>query len=170
MTTVTVGATKAKTAPSSASSFGLPRQEVPKSEIPKFDLPNMEMPEAVRALADKGVTHAKDTVEKAKAAAEQATDLLKSTYATAAKGATDYNLKVLEIVRANTSAAFEHAHELLGVKSLPEFVELSTAHAHKQFEAMTAQTQELTELAQKVTTEVAEPLKTGMTKAFTNGA
>jgi hypothetical protein len=41
------------------------------------------------------------------------------------------------------------------VKSPSEFIELSTAHARKQFEAMTAQTKELTELAQKVTTEIA---------------
>ena len=40
------------------------------------------------------------------------------------------------------------------MKSLPEFIELSTKHVRKQFEAMTAQTKELTELAQKVTTEI----------------
>jgi hypothetical protein len=44
---------------------------------------------------------------------------------------------------------------MLGAKSLSEFVELSGAHARKQLEAMTAQTKELTELAQKVTTEIA---------------
>jgi hypothetical protein len=42
----------------------------------------------------------------------------------------------------------------LGVKSLTEFVELSTKHARMQFEVMTAQTKELAELAQKVTTEI----------------
>ena len=67
---------------------------------------------------------------------------------------TDYNLKVIEIARANTNTAVDNAFELLGVKSLAEFVELSTKHAHKQFEAMTAQTKELTELAQKVATEI----------------
>jgi len=35
------------------------------------------------------------------------------------------------------------------------FLALSTLHAREQFEAMTAQTKELTELAQKVTTEIA---------------
>jgi phasin len=113
------------------------------------------LPEAFREIAEKGVAQAKDNYEKIQAAAEEATDLLKGTYATAAKGATDYNLKVIEIARTNANAAFEYAHELLGVKSLSEFVELSTAHARKQFEAMTAQTKELTELAQKVTTEIA---------------
>jgi phasin len=161
MTQITAGADKAKTAKVTASPFGLLGQE-----IPKFDLPSMEMPEAFREMTEKGVAHAKDTYEKAKAAAEQATDLLKNTYTIAAKSSTDYNLKILELVRINTSSAFDYAQQLLGVKSQAEFAELSTAHARKQCEAMTAQTKELAALAQKATTEIAEPLKTGVTKAF----
>ena len=150
MTVATTANTKAKTEKHSDSSFGLPN-----SELPKIDLLKMEVPAAFRELADKGVAQARNTYENAKAATEEATDLLKDTYKTAAKGATDYNLKVIEIARTNTNTAFDYAHELLGVKSLSEFVELSTAHARKQFEAMTAQTKELTELAQEVTTEIA---------------
>ena len=122
--------------------------------------------EAFRQTAETSVAQAKDTYEKAKVATEQATDILKDTYATAAKGATEYNLKVIEIARANTNAAFEHAQKLIGVKSPLEFVELSTAHARKQLDTMMAQTKELTELAQKVTTNIAEPLKAGVTMAF----
>jgi phasin len=161
MAQATAGANKAKTAKVAASPFGLPGQETP-----KFDLPNMEMPDVFREMTEKSVAHAKDTYEKAQAAAGQATDLLKSAYATAAKCATDYNLKVIEIARTNTSTAFDYAQKLLGVKSLSEFVDLSTAHARKQCEAMTAQTKELAALAQRATTESAEPLKTGVTKAF----
>lgn len=163
MTQATAGANKAKTAKVAASPFGPPGQA-----IPKVDLPNTEMPEAFREMTEKGVAHAKDTYEKAQAAAGQATDLLKNTYTTAAKCATDYNLKVLEIARSNTSTAFDYAQKLLGVKSLSEFVDLSTTHTRKQCEAMTAQTQELAELAQRMTTEITEPLTTGMTKAFNN--
>jgi phasin len=100
------------------------------------------------------VAEAKDTYEKAKAVTEKATNQLKQAYTTAAKGATDYNLKVIEIARANTYTAVDNAFELLGAKSPTEFVELSTKHARKQFEAMAAQTKELTELAQKVATEI----------------
>ena len=122
--------------------------------------------EAFRETAEKGVAQVKDTYEKAKVATEQATDILKDTYATAAKGATEYNLKIIEIARTNTNSAFEHAQQLLGVKSPSEFVELSTAHARKQFDTMIAQTKELTELAEKVTTKITEPLKAGLTMAF----
>jgi hypothetical protein len=51
---------------------------------------------------------------------------------------------------------------------VPEFFELSTAHARKHFETMTAQTNELAALAQKMTTDITEPLKTGVAKAFNN--
>jgi phasin len=150
MTEATTATTQAKTAKKTGAPFGLPNYE-----IPKIDLPKIEVPAAFRELADKGIAQARDTYEKAKAATEKATDQIKDTYTTAAKGAAAYNLKVIEIARTNTNTAFDNANELLGAKSLSEFVELSSAHARKQIEAMTAQTKELTELAQKVTTEIA---------------
>jgi hypothetical protein len=89
---------------------------------------------------------------------------------TAAKGVTDYNLKIIEIARTNANSAFEYARELMGVKSPTDFVGVSAAHARKQFDAMIAQTKELTDLAKRVTTEVTEPLKAGAAKAFSNKA
>ncbi len=125
--------------------------------------------EAFRETAEKGVAQAKDTYEKARVATEeQATNILKDTYATVAKGATDYNLKIIEIARTNTNTAFEHAQKLIGAKSPLEFVALSTTHARKQFDTMIAQTKELTELAQKVTTEVTQPVKAGVAMVFNN--
>jgi phasin len=125
-----------------------------------------EVPEALRETAEKAVAHAKDTCVKAKAAAEQVTDLLKDTSATAAKGVTDYNLKVIEFARANANTAFEYAQEVMGVKHPSEFIVLSSAHAQRQFETMMAQTKELAELARKVTTDATAPLKAGVTKAL----
>ena len=52
------------------------------------------------------------------------------------------------------------------VKSLSEAVELSTAHARKQFDTLTAQSKDLAALAQKVATDTAEPVKEGVSKAF----
>jgi len=119
MTETTTATTKAKTAKHAASAL------IPNFEMPKFDTSNMEMPEACREMTEKGVAHAKDTYAKAKVASEEAADLLQNTYAAVTKGATDYNLKLIEIARTNTRAAFDYAHELLGVKSPSEFIELS---------------------------------------------
>jgi phasin len=92
--------------------------------------------------------------------------MLETTYSTATRGAADYGLKMIEAARANTNAAFDYAGELMTVKSLSEVVELSSAHARKQFEAFAMQTKELNALAQKVASDTAEPIKTGMNKAF----
>jgi len=129
-------------------------------------MPKLEVPAEFREMIDKGVAQARGTYAKAKAAGEEAADLLKTTYATAAKGATGYNLKLIEIARANTGAAFDYAHELLGVKSPSEFIALSTAQMRKQFDMASAQNKELFALAQQVATEAAEPIKTGVSKAF----
>jgi phasin len=141
--------------------------EMPKFDMPKFDMPKVEMPAAFREFAERGVAQAKDTYEKMKAAAEEATDVLETTYSTATKGASDYGLKVIEVARTNTNAAFDFAGEIMAAKTLSEVVELTSAHARKQFEALTAQSKELSSLAQKVATETAEPIKSGMNKAFT---
>jgi phasin len=159
MTEAFTATTKAKSAKHSASPF-----DVPNYSIPTFDLPNMEIPKAFRQMSEKGVAQAKDTFDKAKAATAEATDLLKDTYATASKGAADYNLKVIENVRTNTATAFDYAHQLLGVKFPSDFIVLSTEHARKQYEVMIAQAKELTDLAQKVTAEITEPLKAGATR------
>jgi phasin len=155
-------APKAKTTKPATAAF-----EMPKFEIPKFDMPKVEMPAAFREFAERGVAQAKDTYEKMKAAAEEATDVLETTYSTATKGASDYGLKVIEVARTNTNAAFDFAGQIMAAKTLSEVVELTSAHARKQFEALTAQSKELGTMAQKVATEAAEPIKSGMNKAFT---
>jgi phasin len=143
-----------------------PAFEMPKFEMPKFEVPKMEVPPALREWAEKGVAQAKDGYEKMKSAAEDATGVLEDTYATAAKGYTDYNLKVIEIARLNTNSAFDYASALLAVKSLSEMVELTSTHSRKQIETFTAQAKELSAIAQKVATETAEPIKSGVSKAF----
>jgi phasin len=164
---------KAKAKPAGAfetPKFETPKFETPRFEIPKFEIPKMEVPVAFRELAEKGVVQAKENYEKLKAVAEEATDVLEATYSTASKGSAEYGLKVLDAARANTNATFDFLAEFMNVKSLSEAVELSTAHMRKQFEAVSAQTRELTSTAQKVANDASEPLKNGVTKAFNKAA
>jgi phasin len=131
-----------------------------------FDLPKVEVPEAFREFAEKGAAQTKEMYERMRVGTEEATGILENAFKTATTGATEFNRKMIENARANTNAIFDHAVALLGVKSLSEAIEVSTAHARKHFEAVADQTKELTALAQKVTTETAEPVKAGITKAF----
>jgi phasin len=157
---MTVATPKGKPAPV------VPLFEMPKFEIPKFDMASMEIPAAFREFAEKGVAQTKDTYEKMKAAAEQATAVLETVYSTASKGTTEYGLKTIEIARTNANAHFDFVESLFGVKSVSELVELSTAHARTQFETFSEQGKELAALAQKVATETSAPIKTGVEKAI----
>jgi phasin len=144
----------------------VPLFEMPKFEMPKFDMPSMEVPAAFREFAEKGVAQSKEHYEKMKASAEEATKVLETVYSTASKGSTEYGMKMLEIARTNANAGFDFAEKLFGVKSLSEFVELSTAHTRTHFEALTAQAKELSTLAQKVATDTSAPIKSGVEKAM----
>lgn len=161
MSEATQAKPKMKAVPPTAPTFESAAFEMPKFEIPKF-----EVPPAFREIAEKGVAQAKDNYEKMKTAAEEATEVLEGTYATAAKGVSDYGLKLVEVARTNTDAAFDFVTELMTVKSLSDAIELSTAHARKQFETLGAQSKELASLAQKITTETAEPIKDQVAKTF----
>ena len=156
MNETTTGATKAKTGKHITDPFGMSNYEMPK----------MEVPAQFREMTDKGVAHARETCAKAKVASEEAVDLLENVYTTAAKGALDYNLKLTDFGRTNARAAFDYAHELLGVKSPSQLIEMSTAHIRKQFDIAFVQNKELYTLAQEMAAETAARIKTSMSKTF----
>jgi phasin len=158
--------TTMKPKPAKAAAPVIPLFEMPKFDIPNFELPKMEVPAAFREFAEKGVAQTKDAYEKFKAVAEENSQMLETVYTTASKGTTEYGLKVIEVARANNDAMFDYVEALFGVKSPSEFVELSTKHAREQFETLTGQSKELAGLAQKVATETAEPIKSGVSKAM----
>src|SRR6201996_5633283 len=118
-----------------------------------------EVPEQVRAFAEKGVSQARDNYARFKDVAETNNSTIEAVFASASKGASEYSAKLMEIVKANTSASLDFAHEMVGVKSPTEALELWSSHTKKQFETFTAWSKELTELSQKVASETVEPIK-----------
>ena len=123
-----------------------------------------EVPEQVRAFAEKGVSQARDNYAKFKDAAETHNSTIEAVFSAYSTGAKQYSAKLMDMIKASTSANLDFAQELVAVKSPTEAMELWTAHARKQFEAFTAQSKELAELAQKVVTETAEPIKASVSK------
>ena len=119
---------------------------------------------AARNFVQKAITDTNETWEKSRKTAEENRKLLEHSYVTASKSAVDFNLKLIDMAQQNVNAAFDFARQLTRVTSPSEFFELSAAHAQKQFQAFTEQTQQLTTLAQKVTTEAAQPFQTGVAK------
>jgi phasin len=171
MAETTASATQTPKSKSKAiASVSTPAFEMPKFEMPKFEMPKIEIPTVFRELAEKGVAQAKENYEKAKSVAEKATDVLEDTYSTASKGCASYGLKVIETTRANSDATFDLLSELMTAKSYSEMVELYSAYLRKQFDALVTQAKELSEHAQKVATETAEPIKESLNAAFNKAA
>jgi phasin len=125
-----------------------------------------EVPEQMRAFAEKGVSQARDSYAKFKDVAETHNGTIEAVFASANKGASAYSAKLMEMMKANSTATLDFTQQLIGVKSPSEAMELWTAHAKKQYEAFTAYSKELAELSQKVAAETVEPIKTSASKLF----
>jgi phasin len=160
---------EAKKATKAAETAFEQASETLKTEFSKFsgfDVPRFEVPGAYRELAEKGIAQAKQNYERLKTASEEANELLESTYTTALRGLSEYGMKAIDAFRTNANAQFDFARDLFAVKSPADVVELSSAHARKQFDALSTQSRELVSLAQKVSTDTAEPIKAGFDRAL----
>ena len=125
-----------------------------------------EVPEQVRAFAEKGVSQARDNYAKFKDAAETHNVTIEAVFTSASRGMSEYSAKLMEFMKANTTASLDFAQELFGVKSPSEALELWTSHTRRQFEALSGQAKELAELGQKVASETVEPIKNSASKYY----
>jgi phasin len=125
-----------------------------------------EIPEQMRALAEKGVSQARDSYAKFKDAAENQNSTIEAVFTCASKGAGEFSAKLMEFAKANTTAALDFAQELLAIKSPSQGLELWSSHARRQFETFSAQAKELSELSQRVASQTAEPIKANAAKYY----
>lgn len=116
------------------------------------------------------MTRAREGIEQVKSAASAINDALRDAYSNNARCAAEYAAKAIEFSGANTEATLDFLAQLVSVKSPSEAVQLSISHGRKSFEATTSQNRELWELARKVATETAEPLKKGFASTLPKAA
>lgn len=135
-------------------------------ELPFFGLPKMEMPGILNEIAEQNVTRAKENCEKMRTASGEVADVFRQAYSTNAKSAADYGLKIIEISTINANSNFDFFTSLIGTRSLSDIMALSAAHARKTFDVASAQNKELWDLAQRVATETAEPIRNSVTKVL----
>jgi phasin len=131
-----------------------------------LDLPFFATSGIFSGMTEQSLARAKENYEKLNAASGAITGVLGEAYSTNARGIADYTAKVIEFSGANTTSAFDFLSHLLGTKSPSEILQLSATHGRKSFEATTAQSRELWELARKVATETADPIKKSFASAL----
>jgi hypothetical protein len=105
---------------------------------------------------------ATETVRKTAAAAgnamSEAGNRMQENASRAVDRLRDCQLKVLSATQASVNAFFEYAQDVVRAKSIPELLELSTAHTRRQYELMTEQSREIAEATQELAKEAARPL------------
>lgn len=133
-----------------------------------FNFPTQafEFPAALREVAEKSVSQARDAYARMRTAAEDATDLVEGTIETAREGAFALSVKALDAAKSNSDASFAFARDLVGAKTISDIIELQSTFARNQFEAVTGQFKELQELSQKLLTDTAKPMTERVEKTF----
>ena len=150
-------ASKAKAAPAAAPAF---------PDFEAFAMPKMEVPAAFREATEKGIESAREAYAKVKNAAEDATDLMEDTFETSRQGVVEFNHKAVDAAKTNADATFNFIKDIMSVKTVAEAIELQSTFARQQFDALSAQTKEMQELATKLGTDVSAPVKEAMEKSF----
>jgi phasin len=127
-------------------------------------------PAVIREMADHALNHARDNYAKFKSATEQASSQFEQSYSNASKGVADCMLKLVEIARARSNVAFDYATQVATIRSVAEIVEISGAHARKQFDLLQEQGREFNALAQKFATQAAEPARESLRRSARDAA
>ena len=104
--------------------------------------------------------------EAAKPAIPDLDNSLGRTLTTAIGRTANFNLQLLEIARSNTNSALDFARRLIGLQSPSEVLEVSVAHARKQFESFNEQARQLATLAQEGRADPANPRAVGAASSF----
>ena len=130
---------------------------------------NTAIPEGVRALAEKTVAQSRQVYDRSSDAFDASVATFEKTFDAAGQGAAAFNRKFVDLARRNVDASFDLATSLAGAKDLADMVELQAAFWRKQFDALTAQAEEVRTLSIKVTAAAAEPIKSQMERAAVYG-
>ncbi len=131
-----------------------------------FPTPGFEIPAVYREFAEKSVTQARDTYARLKSASEEASGVFEETFENARDGALAISVKAIDAAKTNSDASFALARDMFGAKTMSDLIELQSAFARKQFEAMTEQMKELQALGEKYITTTTKPVSEKVEKTF----
>ena len=136
-----------------------------KSSGRQFEMPKIEFPANLRELAEEAMAQTRGNYERIETAANEMMSVLASTQSAAAKSVVNYRAWLMKLAHGNVIAAFDFAQNLGTAKSALDVIALSSAHARARFNALAAQTNELTELSHNFVREVAEPVNASIANA-----
>jgi hypothetical protein len=99
---------------------------------------------------DRTTRAARQSFDQTMAKGAEANRGIQEGFASALENVRDLNVRLIDMARENTEAAFDFAREVAAAKAPSDFLQAWTTHATKQFDTPTKQTSELTTLAQRL--------------------
>ena len=136
------------------------------AKMPELPFGNVDFQGAVRSLTEKGLDQTHKLFEQSKSAFEETASAFELVTGRFQKGATALNAKLLDQTKANMNAGFAHLRRLTSAKTFPEIMELQSGFAKECAETLSVQAKTLSEMTGKLASEVNEPLRDQMSKAF----
>lgn len=127
------------------------------------------MNEQSTRFAERTTRAARENLSAGARITEDATRNAEQSYSSALAGMRQLNVKLIEMAHDNIEAVFELAHEIASAEAPADLTEIWAAHARRQFELMTNQSKELTELGQKLAGRATEPLSQSINQTFARG-
>ena len=148
------------TTPASVGSYegGFAHTPAP-SQAQHFAEQAAETPEAVRAYAEKTLAQLRESYTQARQSLEEATRALEASLEHANKGASEFNVKAMEMAQRNVNAGFEFARRLAGARSQAEAIEMQTQFMRDQLDAARAQSEEFQQLVARIATDASQPIQ-----------
>ncbi len=127
---------------------------------------HIDIPEGMKQAAALSIEQMKANYEKLTTNAEALTDVMEKSYSVAVKDIADLQVKMLEAFRENLMASFEFATQLAGARTMPAMIELTTSYARRQFEAYTVQVRDIWSLSQRMVSDTAKPVASGLSQGI----
>jgi hypothetical protein len=108
---------------------------------------------------DQGAKTARENMRKGEAAAQESLSQMERGFSTSMDSVRGFNLKMIELMRANMDATFDFAENLLAAKSPTDAFETWRSFAEQQGQTLQKQSQELAALTQTVSQETMQPVR-----------
>lgn len=151
------------TAKTKTTEKATPAFEMPKFDASAFDFAKMN--ETFRDFAEKGAVQQEEFFGKFQTAAEEAKVSAEETLAVVRGAGDELSAKAMENAKTNTEAGTAFLEKMMGVKSFSEALELQGAFFRSQFDVVSAQVKDATELTTKASEKAIAPAKAAFEKA-----
>ena len=121
---------------------------------------------ATKSITDTGMAKVQAAADDTAKLASKSTKVFEDTSSIMQAGATNWQVKLFEMTKANLDANFSFAQKLFGASTPMEAFEMQKSFAEDRMSTIQTQTAELGALASKVAEDAAKPVHEGMVQSF----